>query len=62
MTDATHRCPGGYLIKGKGLCGSGGNKCVGRCAFAYRGSYALQETARPARALPNQTDSNGERG
>ena len=31
------RCPGGYLLQRRGLCGRTGNRCVESCAFAYRG-------------------------
>jgi hypothetical protein len=39
----TERCPAGYLIHGARLCGAEGNRCVGKCAFAYRAALQSQE-------------------
>lgn len=50
--DNSERCPGGYLIHSKRFCGPSGNRCAGRCAFAYRqrtleDAVAQQERPRP---------------
>lgn len=33
--DVTH-CAGGYLVRGRHLCGRSGNNCRNVCAFEYR--------------------------
>lgn len=39
------RCPGGYLIGTQGrLCGASGNRCIDKCAFAYRDQLGWWKT------------------